>query len=255
MRDSHLTPQERTQTIQFADAMNRGSSIPSSPPCPFSDAEEMELAAKLLRVKSEADLERFLGDLLKSALRGVGPAGSKVIGPIGALLKTHAKVLLSSTATMARSSFGGPAGEAITEKHRRFVRLAGKVAQAAASAPGGVSPVAVARKILADSAKERPIGQSISPARAGKYREDAAAAAPKAAAPAGMFADGSPAAARAAKSPAAEPIMASRPRMVSQFRGRRSCTICGLPAGSCRCREIGLSGRWFRSGNSIIVNC
>ena len=40
------------------------------------------------------------------------------------------------------------------EKHRQFVRLAGKAARAAATAPAGVAPLAVAQKVLTDAVKE-----------------------------------------------------------------------------------------------------
>jgi hypothetical protein len=38
----------------------------------FSEAETQELAAELLGVSSEAELDRFLGDLIKKAGRAVG---------------------------------------------------------------------------------------------------------------------------------------------------------------------------------------
>ena len=38
---------------------------------PFTEAEEMELAAELLEITSEEELDQFLGKLLKGAWRGI----------------------------------------------------------------------------------------------------------------------------------------------------------------------------------------
>ena len=38
-------------------------------------------------------------------------------------------------------------------------------------------------------------------------------------------------------------------------RQGRVCSGCELPPGSCQCRKVGRTGRWFRSGTSIVVNC
>src|SRR5215475_2084865 len=50
---------------------------------PFSEAEEMELAAELLTVSSEAELDQFLGNLFKKASRAVG---GLIKSPIGRAL-------------------------------------------------------------------------------------------------------------------------------------------------------------------------
>lgn len=42
---------------------------------PFSEVEEMELASELLAVSSEAELDQFLGDLFKKAVKGIRKAG------------------------------------------------------------------------------------------------------------------------------------------------------------------------------------
>jgi hypothetical protein len=283
MRDSNPRPEVRPEAFQFAGATNGGSFVRSRPRSPFSDAEEMELASKLLQVTSEAELEQAIGDLFKKAWRGIEPVGSKVIGSLGGLLKTVATKALPSAATVMGTSFGGPAGDAIAgklgtlvrqalesdvagmaaadrelekcrqvfEKYRQFVRLAGKATRAAASAPMGVTPIAVAQKTLADSAKEKlteNLARKAAPAaRAGKFAERPFAERP--------FAERLLAVAAMKPAAAADRAVWRKSRTGIQAPGGRTCSICELPLGSCQCRKIGQSGRWFRNGSSIIVNC
>jgi hypothetical protein len=97
--------------------------------------------------------------------------------------------------------------------------------------------IAVAQKILADSAKEKLTRKAASAALAENYAEGAlAAAATKTAA-------------------AADRAAGQKSRSGTQAPGGSTCSICEQPPGSCQCRKIGQSGRWFRSGSSIIVNC
>jgi len=269
MRDFNPRPEVRLDAFEFSGAPNGGSFVPSRPRSPFNNAEEKELALELLRVTSEAGFERFLGELFKKAWRGIEPVGSKVIEPLRALLKTVAKEALPSVATAAGRSFGGPRGDAVVrnlgslvsqaldaevsgmtatdrdlekcrqlfERYRQFVRLAGKAATAAASAPTGVNPVAAAQKHLADSANEKLTRKAASAGLAGSFTEGApAAAAMKTTAASGRTAE-------------------QRSRTRTKAPGVRTCSICELPPGSCKCTKIGRSGRWFRNGSSIIVNC
>jgi hypothetical protein len=248
MRDFNPRGSVRPKASHFAGAANGGSFVRSPPRSLFSDAEEMELASKLLQVTSEAGLEQVLRDLFKKAWRGIEPAGPKVIGPLGGVLKMAAKKALPSVAPAAGMPFGGPAGmtaadrdlekcRQLFETSRQFVRSAGKAARAAASAPTGVSPIAAAQKILADSAKEKLTRKAASAGLAG------------------IFA-GHPLAAAAMK-PAAAPgrMAAEKPPTGIQAPGGRICSICELSPGSCQCRKIGRSGRWFRNGSNIVVNC
>jgi hypothetical protein len=75
------------------------------------------------------------------------------------------------------------------------------------------------------------------------------------AARAGNFAERALAAATMKTAAAAGRAAPQKSRTGTQAPGERSCTICEQPPGSCRCKKIGRSGRWFRSGSSIIVNC
>jgi hypothetical protein len=269
MRDFNPRPDVRLDAFQFAGATNGGSFVSSRPRSPFNKAEENELALELLRVTSEAGLERFLGELLKKAWRGIEPVGSKIIGPLGLLLKTVAKKALPSVATVAGTSFGEPRVDAIAgnlgslvgealeaeaagmtgtdrdlekcrqllERYSRFVRFAGKAAIAAASAPAGANPIVAAQRSLTDSANE-------------KVRRKAASAGL-----AGNFTEGVPATAAMKATAAVGPAAGQKSRARTKAPGGRICSVCELPPGSCQCRKIGRSGRWFRSGNSIIVNC
>src|SRR5262245_25068875 len=143
---------------------------------PFSEVEEMELAVELLGMTSEAELEQFLGNFFKKAWQGIKTVGSKVLRPL-------VKTVLPIAAKAAGTFFGGPAGGAIAgklgslvskaleaetagvspqdralEKSRQFVRMAGTAARAAALAPPGANPVAVAQRVLANAAQQKLTG-------------------------------------------------------------------------------------------------
>jgi hypothetical protein len=288
MRDFNLSAEARPEALQFAGATNGGSFVRSRPRSPFSAAEERELASGLLQVTSEAELEQVLGDLLDKAQRGDAPAAPKAVGPIGGLLKTVAKRALPSLATTVGPSFDGPAGDAnagklgslvnqalqakvagitasdpnlekcrqLLEKHRQFVRLAGKAARAAALAPPGVAPIAAAQKILADSAREALMRKSPSAGLAGKFAAGPqAVAAMKPAARAGKIVEGALPAVAMKPAAAAGRAAAQLSRTEIKAPGSHTCCVCELPPGSCVCGKPGQSGRWFRSGNSIIVKC
>jgi len=339
MHDSNPRPQAPPGAFQFAGGTNGVSLMPRSP---FSDAEERKLASELLEVTSEAELEQVLSDLSKKAWKGVEPVGPKANGLVEGLLKTVAKKALPSITAAVGRSFGEPERDAtagrlgslvnqalqanvagmtaadpdlekcrqLFEKYRQFVRLAGKATRAAAAAPSGVTPVAAAQKILADSAKETlrrkprsaglagrfaeaPLAATTTKttARAGDVAEPALrAAATRPAAQARKFAQApqgattmkatarahdvaEPALRAAAMRPAAQAgrfadaaLAAGKTAAAGQAARRESptsthapagrvCSVCKLPHGSCQCRKIGRTGRWFRDGTSIIVNC
>lgn len=128
---------------------------------PFSEVEELELAAELMSVSSEEELEEFLGKLVKGAWRGLKKVGKfvgKVAKPLGGVLKGVAKAALPfvggalgsfipipGVGTALGSALGGALSKALElefdeidqedqefEMARRFVRLAGSAAQQAA---------------------------------------------------------------------------------------------------------------------------
>ena len=118
---------------------------------PFSEAEEMELAAELLAVNSEEELDQFIGKLLKKAWKGV----KKIARPFGKALRSVAKkalpfvggalgsfIPIPGVGTAIGSAVGSAVGKALEaelegldsedqefEMARRFVRLAGAAAQ------------------------------------------------------------------------------------------------------------------------------
>ncbi|MFN0016402.1 MAG: hypothetical protein ACKVU2_17815 [Saprospiraceae bacterium] len=145
----------------------------------LSQEAEYELAAELLAVNSEAELDQFLGKLVRRAARRVSNfaksnAGRALIGG----LKKVAKTALPIAGKVAGSFFGGPVGGMIGSKvgsfasnlfevnlegmsnedrefevARRVVRLSNTAARRAASGirrgrHRGMSPAAFARRAL-----------------------------------------------------------------------------------------------------------
>jgi hypothetical protein len=150
---------------------------------PFSEAEEMELAAELLSITTEGELDQFLGKLFKSAWRGIKKVGKtvgKFVRPLGGVLKGVAKAALPLVGGALGSfipipgvgtALGGALGSAVSkalevgveglseEEHefevaRRFVRMAGIAARNAAAAPPGSSPVPTAQAAVASAARK-----------------------------------------------------------------------------------------------------
>src|SRR5215831_4837710 len=80
----------------------------------FSEAQEMELASELLEVNSEAELERFLGDLISKAGKAVGSFVSSPTGQaLGGMLKSAAGKLIPAAGSAIGGYFGGPTGAQI----------------------------------------------------------------------------------------------------------------------------------------------
>lgn len=125
---------------------------------PFDEATEMDLAAELLEVANEAEMERFLGDLVRRAGRAVGgfvrsPTGQQLVG----LLRGAARSALPGIGAAVGGRLGGASGARIGgqlarqagqifgleleglspedqefEAARRFVQLGGAAGAAAA---------------------------------------------------------------------------------------------------------------------------
>lgn len=82
---------------------------------PFSEAEEMELASELLSISNEAELEQFLGGLLKKAGRAVGgfiksPVGQSLIGTIKGVAKQALPKLGAAAGNFILPGIGGAIG-------------------------------------------------------------------------------------------------------------------------------------------------
>ena len=151
---------------------------------PFSEEDEIEMAAELLSISEQGELDQFLGNLIKKAGRAAGKFIRSPTGQaLGGLLKKAAKQALPMVGKAVGSYFGGPAGGAIGSKvataggqifglevegmsaedqelqvARRFVRLAGDAATKAAQAPASGPPQQAARAALAAAARTHAPG-------------------------------------------------------------------------------------------------
>jgi hypothetical protein len=149
----------------------------------FNETDEMALAAELLAVSNEEELEQFLGKLIRSASRTVGRAVRSPVGrAIGGMLKGVARRALpmvgGALGNLVVPGLGGMVGSQLASRAgamfglefeglsaedqqfeiaRRIVRLGGGAIQQAAMAPPGRSPQAVARAaMLAASRRYAP---------------------------------------------------------------------------------------------------
>jgi hypothetical protein len=77
----------------------------------FGEAEQMELASEMLEIASEAELDRFLGDLIKRAGQAVGKFVSSPEGrALGGVLKGAAKQVLPAIGSSIGGYLGGSTG-------------------------------------------------------------------------------------------------------------------------------------------------
>lgn len=146
---------------------------------PFGEADEMELAADLLGVSTETELDQFLGSLIKRASSAVGKFIKSPTGKaLGGILKGAAKQALPILGKAAGGFLGGPAGAALGgqlagmasktfgleleglsqedqefEVARQFVKFAGSAAKNAALAPPTASPIEAAKSAATTAAQ------------------------------------------------------------------------------------------------------
>ncbi|TXI18997.1 MAG: hypothetical protein E6Q62_05210 [Nitrosomonas sp.] len=146
----------------------------------FSEAETMELAAELLGVSNEAELEQFLGSLIKRAGQAAGKFIKSPVGQqLGGLLKGAAKQALPMVGSAIGGYFGGTGGAKIGsqvastagrifgleleglshedqeyEAAKRFVQFAGTAAKNAALSPQAANPRAVAQSAVSAAARQ-----------------------------------------------------------------------------------------------------
>lgn len=126
----------------------------------LSEADELEMAAELMSASSEAEVDEFLGKLIKRAARGVGKAVHAATGrSLGGMLKGLARSALPVVSKAVGGMVGGPFGAMLTgaatdaatkafglelegmsaedsefEVTRRFVRFANSAARRAVNA-------------------------------------------------------------------------------------------------------------------------
>jgi uncharacterized protein (DUF697 family) len=159
-----------------APGAHAGQPGPYATAGPLSEVQEMEYASELMEVASEAELEEFLGDLIKTVSKA---AGGLIGGPVGqaltGALKSVAKQALpmvggalgtmiapgagtalgSQLGSMAGGMFeleGLGAGQPDFAAAHRYVQLASQAAQTAALAPPDIPPHAVAHEAVAAAA-------------------------------------------------------------------------------------------------------
>jgi peptidoglycan hydrolase-like protein with peptidoglycan-binding domain len=150
---------------------------------PFSEIEEIELAAELLSVSSEEELNQFLGKLVKRAWRGVKKVG-KVVGriakPFTGVIRGVVKAALPvvggalgsfipipGVGTAVGSALGGALSKALELEHgeleqdeqelemaRRLVRIAGTAARQAALADPNTNPHLAANNAVIAAARQ-----------------------------------------------------------------------------------------------------
>lgn len=146
---------------------------------PFSEAEEIALAAELLAVSNEAELEQFLGKLWQS-IKKVGAVVGQAAKPFAGVLRAVAKkalpfvggalgslIPIPGVGTAVGSALGGALSQALEmefgemeledrefEMARRFVRIAGTAAQEFESPARGNSMQAAIQSALAAAAQQ-----------------------------------------------------------------------------------------------------
>jgi hypothetical protein len=146
----------------------------------LTEAEEYELATELLGVASEAELDQFLGDLIKKVAKGAGKLVRSPIGQaVGGVLKGVAKKALPLAGGVVGGMFGGPLGAKIgsglasaaggavglegeslaqedqeLEGAKQFVRLAADTVKKAASASPAANPRSVAQSAAVSAARQ-----------------------------------------------------------------------------------------------------
>ncbi len=150
----------------------------------FDDEEQSELAADLLGVGDDQELDHFLSGLIRRARSKLRPFSKVLSNQVGGLLKGAAKRALPSLAQLAGGALGGPVGAALASKAtpmlssifgmeleglspedqefeaaKQFVRLAGATLQNAASGANAAAvPVRAAQQALVDAARQHAPG-------------------------------------------------------------------------------------------------
>lgn len=145
----------------------------------LSETDEMELAAELLEIQDEQELDQFLGGLIKKVGRSVGKFVRSPIGKaIGGVLKGVVKKALPIAGGALGSFVGGPIGaklgsslgsmagrafglelEGLSQEDRefeaakQFVRFASEAVKNAATAAPGVNPATLAQAATAAAAR------------------------------------------------------------------------------------------------------
>jgi hypothetical protein len=166
---------------------------------PFSEAEEIALAAELLSVSNEAELEQFLGNLWKG-IKKVGSVVGQAVKPFAGVLRSVAKTALPfvggalgslipipGVGTAVGSALGGALSQALEmeygemeledrefEMARSFVRIAGTAAQEFEQPARGGNMAAAVQAALASAAQQhlrhfRPLSAQAAAPMSGRW--------------------------------------------------------------------------------------
>jgi hypothetical protein len=149
----------------------------------FNEGEQMELAAELLEVRDEQELNQFLGNLIRKASGLLGKAVNSPLGQsLGGILKSSAKNAALQAVPVISNAIGGRVGgklgssiaqgltsfgtsmlnqeyEALNQEDRefegarQFVQLAANTVRNAVSAPPGADPRSIARAAIVRAAR------------------------------------------------------------------------------------------------------
>jgi hypothetical protein len=170
--DRTLRSQEsETESYDFENSLFETEGDYEEETYEITEEQENDLAAELLAVSDEQELDEFFRGLLKKARGAVGPALKKYLAPV-------AKKLIPIAARAAGGFFGGPAGAQLAGKigdfattlfeadfesmepevadmevAKSFVRFATAAANNAAANSGTSDPTTVARNAVVNAAK------------------------------------------------------------------------------------------------------
>lgn len=181
MHDIDRTQLESSEELASFEAQSFGGQTLAWPAASGSLGEqaENELAEALLQITNEAELDQFLGDLVRSAASAVGQVVRSPVGQaVGGLLKSAAKHALPLAGGALGGYFGGPLGaklgsglasaagnalgleaENLSEEElqyegaKQFVRFAADTVQKAVSTPSNGNAPTVARNAATAAAK------------------------------------------------------------------------------------------------------
>ena len=233
----------------------------------FDEVQEMELAAELLEIGNEQELEQFLGKLIRGATSVIGKVARGPIGQaLGPVLKKVAKTALplagAALGNFVLPGVGGAIGGKLAsaagnmfgleleglspqdrefEVARRFVRFAGASAQRAARLPVTVPPQRAVRSAVVSAARRHAPGLlQPMPARRGARRRYS---------PRGGYGFGGAVAAATAPGYGFAPGAYDTP---SYTNGNYAA---GADDGSYAdtSTSTGRSGRWVRRGRRIVL--
>lgn len=134
----------------------------------LSEADEMELAAELLEVSDEAELDQFIGNLIKIVS---SPFKNIIKSPQGRMLGGALKGIAKKVLPITRDALGPAAGQMFGlelegmsaedqefEVARRYVRLVSEATTRVAMAAPTESPQAVVQQALANVVEMRAPG-------------------------------------------------------------------------------------------------